>query len=294
MSNSISSAPYVAQVGLDEVVVQVHVDDAKRDAKRHTQLLNLTDHFCKALFSREAQVSAVRPPLRELRGLRTEAAEWEAANPPLQRRRATRCGLATSLAGLAVMASGALTGSLVNDGLWMFPGMLTGGMVFSCGLLTCCDTNHNPFESRIDSKQQEVWRQQDILAQAHKALVSSHTKLTNSMYPFMIEQVTHHTALTSAEARIVAEFVGPNVYLDDGSYSILGLDGATAQATTATPAVDSKSHAAAQPSASAGDGDRAEGRVQERQRLLGDVTSADRNRSDVDAGSRAGEGQSSS
>jgi hypothetical protein len=224
MSNSISSAPYVAQVDLDNVVVQVHVDDAKRDAKRYTQLLNLRDRFAEALLQRKAQGVAVGRTLRELRGLRTEAAEWEAANPPLQRRRATRCGLATSLAGLAVIASGGVTGILLNNGIFVLPSMLTGGIVLFLGQLTYRDADHNPVAARVDSKQQAVGRQQDILAQADKALVRSHTNLTRSMCLFMTEQVTHHTALTSAEARIVAEYVWTNVYLDDESVSILGLD----------------------------------------------------------------------
>ena len=234
MSNSIAFAPYVAQVDLDDVVVQVHVDDAKRDAKRHTQLLNLTDHFYKALHNRTAQAIAVRPPLRDLRRLQTEAAEWEAAHPPLQRRRATRCGLATSLAGLAVMASGVLTGELLNNALLGLPVAVSGVAVLFCGLDSYCEANqanHNPFNARVDSKERDYRDKQDILAQAHEALMRSHTKLIDSMYPVMIEQVTQHTVRTPgkdglkpAEARIVAEYVGANVYFDDELVSILGLD----------------------------------------------------------------------
>jgi hypothetical protein len=106
-------------------------------------------------------------------------------------------------------------------------------------------------------------------------------KLIKSRRALMVEQVKQVTGLPKELADIVVSYKGSHVYLkqgrDDQSSSIRSPDEATAQATAAAPAVDSKSHAAALPSADKGGGDRAEGHAQQRQRLLDEVPSADRN-----------------
>lgn len=231
-------------------------------------LLGSIDRWNAAWEKRAACEAKLRRERRILSRLMREAADEEAAGP-LRRRSVIRCKVATSLLIVTGAAAGAMAGGLLNIEPLLAASVGVGFFV----PLVWCPSN---LRERIVYRQDSVMSAEVSLQNKMTTVARYQAELINSRRALMVEQVTQVTGLPNDLASIVVGYRGPHVYpkqgRDDQSGSIRGPDGATAQATAATPAFDSKSHAAAQPSADEGDGDRA----QQRQRLLDDVSSADK------------------
>jgi hypothetical protein len=114
-----------------------------------------------------------------------------------------------------------------------------------------------------------------------RAAVSKHPDAIGILGPEYRSLDLYELVVARPDSDTFSNFVVFEEVVEDPRYRAvlerLGLDGATAQATTSKRAVDWKSPAAARPSANAGGGDRAEGRAQQRQRLLDEVPSGYRN-----------------
>jgi hypothetical protein len=291
MSNSSSVAPFRAfstsgSSPPDHVVVihherkNVRTGAVSPQGPKPIDLRDSIDRWNTAREQRAVREAKLRQERRRLVRLVGEAADEAAADPLRRRRRSViRCKVATSLLVVTGMTAGVMAGALLHiEPLWA----ASPGVGFFAPLLWREGSN---LRERTDDRQQRVNRAEGFLQREMKTVAQHQAKLINSRRALMVEQVKQGTGLPNELVDIVVAYRDPNGYPKQGrgdhSGSIRGPDGATAQATAATPAVDSKSHAAARPSADEGDGDRAEGRAQQRQRLLDDVPSADRSRSSL-------------
>ncbi len=218
----------------------------------------LIDTWITAWGRREALETALRPARRTLGSMEREAAA-EAAPDPLRRRSVIRCRVATSLLVGTGATAGAVAGALLNSELLL-------GISFAVGLVTpvfiwrgeCQDSD---LPRRIAYRKERIERAERSLQKNMKTVATCQGVLINSRRALMVEKVTQVTDLPKELADIVVSYRVSHVYLKQGR----------------APAVDSKSHPAALPSAAEGGGVSAEGRAQQRQRLLDEVPSADRN-----------------
>lgn len=294
MSNSSSVAPFRAfstsgPPASDHVVVihherkNVRTGAASPLVPKPIDLRDSIDSWNAAWERRAASEAKLRRARRILDRLVGDAADEgvdEVADDPLRRRSVIRCRAATSLLVFTGATAGAVAGSLLDSEPLLAASI--GVVLFVPPLIWFRGPN---LRERIDDQKDRVERAEWILQQTMTNVARDQAKLINSRRALMVEQVKQVTGLPKELADIVVGYRGAHVYptqgRDDQSSSIRSPDEATAQATAAAPAVDSKSHPAALPSADEGDGVSAEGRAQQRQRLLDEVPSADRSRSSL-------------